>query len=284
MDIPHLVVLGVAQDGGHPQIGCWRACCQPAWDDPSLGHTPACLALVDPTGQRRWLLDATPSIAPQLASLGPPAEGRPALDGIVVTHAHLGHVHGLLHLGREALAAEAMPVYALKRLRAMLTEHLPWSLLASHGHMEVRSLEDGADLGPFRVTAQRVPHRGEASETAALRIDGPSSSALYLPDIDRWHGWSTAVEDLVRSVDIAYLDGTFYDDGEIGWRDPSTVPHPRVKDTMSLLAGLPEAERRKVHFIHLNHTNPLLDPDSDASKEVVRRGFRVAREGQKHEL
>ncbi len=284
MHTPHLVVLGIAQDGGHPQIGCWRPCCREAWADPSLRHTPACLALIDPQSQRRWLLDATPALPEQLATLGPPADGQPALDGIVVTHAHLGHVLGLLHLGREALAADQMPVFAMKRLRVMLTEHLPWSLLSDHGHMDVKTLEDGAALGPFTVTARRVPHRGEASETAALEVRGPSASALYLPDIDRWHGWSTRVADLVASVDRAYLDGTFFDDDELGWRDPATVPHPRVKDTMDLLQDLPDQERNKVHFIHLNHTNPLLDPHSDASLEVARRGFHVAREGQTFKL
>jgi len=281
---PHLVVLGIAQDGGHPQAGCWRPCCAPAWEDRRLGHLPACLGLIDPSTGGRWLLDATPAISEQIARLGPPQSGKQAIDGVVVTHAHLGHVLGVLHLGREALGADSLPVYGLPRLRRMLSENLPWSLLAEHGHCTWEALEDEPTLGPFAVRSIRVPHRGEASETAAVFAKGPNKTALYLPDIDRWHGWTTDVAELVAQVDFAFLDATFFDDREIGWRDPATIPHPRVRDTMDRLQHLPDAERAKVRFLHFNHTNPMLDRNSAETQEVLARGYGIAREGDVIEL
>jgi pyrroloquinoline quinone biosynthesis protein B len=74
------------------------------------------------------------------------------------------------------------------------------------------------------------------------------------------------------------LDATFYRNGEIP-RDMAEVPHPFVEETIKLLQTLPAAERAKVYFIHLNHTNPLLNPDSPERREVQRLGFKVATEG-----
>ncbi len=157
----HLHVVGIAQDGGHPQIGCFRHCCAPAWADPSLAHLVACVALVDPDSGARWLLDASPDIGKQLALLGPPREGRPALDGVLVTHAHLGHVVGLLQLGREALAGDAIPVWAMPDLRRLVETQIPFSLLIRDDHISLQPLGQGVDLGPFRVDpidAAASPH------------------------------------------------------------------------------------------------------------------------------
>src|SRR5947209_14989246 len=88
-------VLGIAQDGGYPQAGCERPDCAAAWNHAKLRQRVASLAIVD--GEHRWLIDATPDFASQLHSAG----GR--LDGILLTHAHIGHYLGLAQLGREAM-------------------------------------------------------------------------------------------------------------------------------------------------------------------------------------
>lgn len=59
----------------------------------------------------------------------------------------------------------------------------------------------------------------------------------------------------------------------------SQIPHPFVVESMARFAELPAAERAKIVFIHLNHTNPLLDPGSEETAEVERAGFRVAQTG-----
>jgi pyrroloquinoline quinone biosynthesis protein B len=107
---------------------------------------------------------------------------------------------------------------------------------------------------------------------------------LFLPDIDSWKAWDeagTRLEDVLATVDVAYLDATFFADGELQGRDMSGFPHPFVRTTMERLASLPEDERGKVRFIHLNHTNPVLDPASAARAEIEARGFRVAEEGER---
>jgi pyrroloquinoline quinone biosynthesis protein B len=49
---------------------------------------------------------------------------------------------------------------------------------------------------------------------------------------------------------------------------------------MMVLASLNKEEKGKVHFIHLNYTNPVLDPESDAFNEVISNGYKVAYVGQ----
>ena len=63
-----LIVLGTAQDGGVPQLGCWHRYCARARRDPSFARTVACLGLVDESAQRTYLIDATPDIRAQWMS------------------------------------------------------------------------------------------------------------------------------------------------------------------------------------------------------------------------
>ena len=51
--------------------------------------------------------------------------------------------------------------------------------------------------------------------------------------------------------------------------------------TDSKRSGLSLENRNKVFFIHMNHTNMMLDPNSELSKLVTSKGFNIARLGQK---
>jgi pyrroloquinoline quinone biosynthesis protein B len=283
---PYLVVLGSAQDGGYPQAGCRRECCARAWRDASLRRGVLCLGLVDPATGERWLLDATPDFPEQLRALDElaPSTSVPGLAGIVLTHAHIGHYTGLMHLGREAIGARHVPVYAMPRMREFLARNGPWDQLVRLENIELRTLradEPAALNERLTVTPIRVPHRDEYSETVGFRIAGPNHSVLYIPDIDKWERWDRPIEKLIAGVDVAYLDGTFFAEGEIPGRDMAEVPHPFIEESMQRFACLPPAERAKIRFIHLNHTNPALQVDSPAHREIERAGFRVAEIGER---
>ncbi|MHC4990622.1 MAG: MBL fold metallo-hydrolase [Planctomycetota bacterium] len=280
---PYVVVLGIAQDGGVPQAGCRRACCASAWSDPSSRRLVACLALVDPRSGERWLFEATPDFREQLHRLDEvaPTPSTPGLSGIFITHAHIGHYTGLMHVGHEAMGARAVPVYAMPRLRAFLSSAGPWDQLVRYENISLRDLraDEAVQLNErLRVTPLRVPHREEYSEVVGFRIDGPRRSVLFIPDIDKWDRWDRSIEELVADVDVAYLDGTFFDHGELPNRDMSGIPHPFIAETMERFEARPAAERARVRFIHLNHTNPALRPDGDARRRIEASGFRVADE------
>ena len=280
-DRPHLIVLGVAQDAGVPQIGTDH----PAFRDPDLVRTATCVGLV--AGDQRWLVEATPDIKWQLYRLHQfaPPKSRPGLDGVFITHGHIGHYTGLMMLGHEAMGAHDIPVYAMPRMAQFLRTNGPWSQLVGKKNIELRELTAGAPVAlrnDLSVEPFLVPHRQEFSEVVGFRIRGPEKTVLFLPDIDSWEEWDeagTRLEEVLATVDIAFLDATFFANGEIPGRDMSGFPHPFIVKTMDRLGSLPDSERAKVHFLHFNHTNPVLDPKSAAAKEVRRRGFRLAEEG-----
>jgi pyrroloquinoline quinone biosynthesis protein B len=278
---PRAIVLGVAQDGGVPHIGCRQELCMSARADPSQRRRVSSVGLVDPDGSR-FLIDATPDLASQIESLwggeAPPDRQRP-VSGILLTHAHVGHYAGLMYLGREALGARGVPVYGTARMCRFLRVNGPWSQLVALGNIELREITPGQEwaLSPrLRVTALTVPHRDEFSDTVAFRVSGPERALLYLPDIDKWERWDRRIEDEVGRADVALLDGTFFEPAEIPGRSLAEIPHPLVSETAARLGA---SLRERVRLIHLNHTNRLLwEPQRLGDPSL--RGLTVARDGE----
>jgi pyrroloquinoline quinone biosynthesis protein B len=280
--VPYVVVLGMAQDGGYPQAGCRRDDCLAAFDGERDGALVASLGIVDPASGERWIIDATPDFPRQLRLLerfaGPPRDPRRPLDGVLLTHAHVGHYLGLAHLGREVMGTRGVPVYALPRMRTFLESNGPWSQLVSLGNIEIRNLIAGETMrlnDRISVTPLLVPHRDEFSETAGFVVRGAARSILWLPDIDKWEKWTTAIEDVVGSVDVAWIDATFYSADELPGRNLAEIPHPTVQESVSRLAALAS----RVRFTHLNQSNPLLR-DPQLVRSIEQKGFRVTREGE----
>lgn len=286
---PYVVVLGIAQDGGVPHAGSKE---HSGWLDPSFKRLVVSLALIDPKTSQRWLFDATPDFREQAHRLEKvfPVKEKPILHGIFLTHAHIGHYTGLMFLGHEAMGTKGIPVYAMPRMRAFLETNGPWSQLVRYKNIALKPLEAGAPVKlneRLAVTPFLVPHRQEYSEVVGFRIDGPNHSVLFIPDIDSWtelDEQGVRIEDLIAGVDVAYIDGTFYADGEIYGRDMSTFPHPFITTSMKRFESLPPEERGKVRFIHLNHTNPALDNKSEAWKTIQANGYRVAEELEQVDL
>lgn len=207
--------------------------------------------------------------------------GRFQLAGVFLTHAHIGHYAGLMFFGHEAMSASSQPVYAMPRMRSFLESNGPWSQLVDFENIRLEALNNRQriEFSNVGVTPFVVPHRDEFSETVGYEITGPNKKAIFIPDINKWSVWDTDLAALVRSVDYALIDATFFGDGELPGRDMSQIPHPLVTESISLLGSLSRDERSKVWFIHFNHTNPLLNAESDESRFVKAEGFNVAVEG-----
>ncbi len=307
-----LVVLGVAQDAGYPQIGCEQEHCLIVQGNPRLRKSVVSLGLVDAESKQKWLIEATPDITTQLFVLNKFLTSKSMLpDGVFLTHAHIGHYTGLMYFGREAIGAKSMPVYVMPRMEKMLTDNAPWSQLIGLKNISLRSIKaeeilnlktpeqvlfqspDFKNLSFQNMKANKsltlnttlsikpflVPHRDEFSETVGYEIKGQNKRAIFIPDIDKWSKWNVDLRELIRRVDYAIIDGTFYKNGELPNRDMSEVPHPFIEESMKLLEDLPQKERAKVIFIHFNHTNPLIRKTSKERKEVLQKGFRIADEG-----
>ncbi|HYL05532.1 MAG TPA: MBL fold metallo-hydrolase [Thermoanaerobaculia bacterium] len=293
---PRLVVvaLGTAQDGGVPQAGCDCVRCAAARRDPGRRRRVASLALHLPASGRTWLVDATPDLGEQLEVVHRyrphPAGGpdRHPVDGVLLTHAHAGHVLGLAFFGFEVINSRDLPVYASPRMAAFLRANGPFSLLVERRNILLREMAPGAAqlLAPgLTVTPLAVPHRDELSDTVGFVVRGPRRTLLYVPDTDSWTAWATPLPEVLRRerVDVAVLDGTFYAAGELPDRDVRRIGHPLMTSTVELLRGRVRGGL-EVFFTHLNHSNPALDPAGPERRALAAAGFRVLEEGQELEL
>ena len=284
---PYIVVLGIGQDAGVPQIGCETPFCKKAWKNQKLRRMVSSIALVNPDTNERWIFDATPDFPEQFELLKKvTGDYSNTISGIFLTHAHIGHYTGLMYLGRESMNSKDVKVFAMPRMKTMLETNAPWSQLVHIKNIVISPLDDNKSVKlteTLKVEPFLVPHRDEFSETVGYKIISSNKSLIFIPDIDKWQKWSQKLEDVIKSNDYVFVDGTFYQDGEIN-RPMSEVPHPFVSESMELLKNLPAKDKAKVFFIHFNHTNPLVQNDKKTIKELKSKGFGIAFERQRIDL
>ena len=273
-----LVVLGTLQDGGSPHMGCVKDCCATKRPNDYV----VSLGVIDES--KHLLFDASPDIVEQtnyLQSISPAKE----LE-IFLTHAHMGHYAGLIHLGRESANTNQIPVYAMPRMVQFLQNNGPWSQLVDLENISIQPIQNKTPvfISPrLKVTPLVVPHRDEFSETVGYLIVGQSKRALYVPDIDKWDLWDIDINTLVTQVDYAFIDATFFEDGEIP-RPMSEVPHPFVEESITRFKSLAIEEKNKIYFIHLNHTNPARDPFYEGRIAIEKQGYHFATFGMRFSL
>lgn len=272
----NIKVLGVAQDGGVPHLGCSKTCCSTS----SVTRYVSSIMVSNQESKTSYIFDASPDLAKQLSFMKDKISEN--LKGIFLTHAHIGHYSGLMYLGRESFNSKNIPVYAMPRMKKFLETNGPWDQLVSLNNIKINSIINEREIiveKELIVKPIEVPHRDEYSETVGYLIKGPNKSAIYIPDIDKWYKWDKSIVDLISSVDYAFIDATFYDEKEINYRDISEIPHPFVIESMKLFERFSKEEKSKIYFIHLNHTNPLLDSNSSEYKDLISKGYNVAQEG-----
>lgn len=279
-DSVRIVVLGIAQDGGIPQIGCEQKVCR------TQHHFVSSLAIV--SGSAVYLVDATPDLREQYAELirrNPGLSKKNLFDGIFLTHAHMGHYTGLMFLGKESISTKKEPVFASAEMCEFLRKNAPWSLLVNNDNIELHEFESGKEMpfGGFAVTPVAVPHRKEFTDTHGFLIRGPRKTLLYIPDIDSWDPVKGSMKEWLARSNFAMLDGTFYSGDELPGRNMKLVPHPTIRDSVTLFQSLMPFDC-EIYFTHFNHTNPLLDSDSPQTKEFARSGFHTAKEWQEFGL
>ncbi len=288
-DGPRLRVLGSAQDGGIPHAACRCERCEDARSDPSAARLVASLALILPEESATYLIDATPDIRRQLERLSdvsaPPAGrvDRDPVDGVFLTHAHLGHYTGLAFFGFEAIHTERLPVYVTPAMARFLARNAPWSQLVEIENIVLEEVVpgDGKKVAQgVSVDFVKVPHRDEYADTVGFLFRGPKRRILYIPDTEPWEKWDTPPMELFREVDVLLVDGTFFSLDELPGRSVDSIGHPLMTTTMDLLQGLVDQGRPTVYFTHFNHSNPVLEKASQERKMVISRGFHILQEGQ----
>jgi pyrroloquinoline quinone biosynthesis protein B len=262
-------ILGTAQDGGIPHLGCECEACSTARDDRTKQRFTASLKVYDEEKGTNYLFDATPDIRFQVDDT--------YIDGIFLGHGELGTITGLLYLGKESINANMVPVYCTASVHDYLKDNYAFRLLIDRNNIVINEFENEQPIEAmgFSVTPIDVVHRYVPTDTHAFMINTDDTKLLYMTDIDYW---TEEALQHVRNADIALIDGTFWSEEEIDRFE--RVPHPPIQETLEKLA---DADT-EIYFMHLNHTNPVLDPDAEERQQVEDAGFHVAEEGMELEL
>ncbi len=277
----YITILGIAQDGGFPHINNTKEFL--AVKDKSVKkELVVSLGLLDQKENKKFLFEATPDMPEQLAMLDSEhLHNETIIDGVFLTHAHMGHYTGLMHFGREAMGAKNIPVYAMPKMKLFLETSGPWSQLVNLKNIRIQPIQADTLIRlttNIKILPFLVPHRDEYSETVGYKIIGNNKSALFIPDINKWSLWKQNVVDQIKNVDYAFIDATFFKNGEIP-RPMAEVPHPFIEETVALFEKEPKAVKSKIVFIHFNHSNPAMHKKYNERLALEKQGYRFANTG-----
>ena len=284
-NLPFAVVLGIAQDGGAPHAGCTKTCCSDRWENLENQYRVSCLGIVSPQKKYVWMIDSTPDFPEQFYDLT--QNGTYQLKGIFLTHAHIGHYTGLIHLGREVMGAKKISVHTMPRMRSYLENNGPWNQLVFLKQITLQPMSNQKMIRvseQISVTPFLVPHRDEYSETVGFQVSGPNKKLIFIPDIDKWDKWETNIIDIIQQNDYILIDGTFFGQNEIPNRNMMEIPHPFIVESLERFSVLSDEDKSKIFFIHLNHTNPALNSKSEQRKNVINSGFNISFRGKRFPL
>jgi pyrroloquinoline quinone biosynthesis protein B len=236
-------------------------------------HFRRVLPIIDPATREYWLIDAPPQLEQAIRPLT-----HLSLKGIFLTPAHIGHYTGLIFLGKEALNTQNLPVYCSPRMDFFLHQNQPWAALIQNQNIVTHQIlsHDSTFLSSKLTVAQiAVPHRPDFTDTFAYFVIGPKKSLFYCPDIDYWPVNNPSFQAICDLNEYLLLDATFYSPEELPGRDLTKIPHPFVTDTVKQLRDY----SKKTTLIHFNHSNPLLNPDSQETQKTLSQGFQIAQLG-----
>jgi pyrroloquinoline quinone biosynthesis protein B len=300
-----IVLLGTAAGGGFPQWNCWCPVCRVARTEPGRAlRRSQSAAAVSADGERWFLLNASPDVHAQLASLSPrpPAGLRSTpVEGVVLTDAEIDHSLGLVLL-REG---RFLQVAATGAVRDIL-ERDSCFLRTTAAFAELRMIEltvgratglayrDGCPSGltvrPFAVPAgpPRFAGADAPGHTVGLQLrdEATGGCAVFVPGCG---GLDDGVLRALDGAEVVLFDGTFWSDDElislgISDRTAREMDHLPVGGPGGSLERLAEHPARHRVYTHINNTNPILLEDSPERAEVMRRGLRVGADGMRFSL
>ena len=156
----YVKVLGTIQDGGFPQIDCNKACCQNQWLNPKKKFVSS-IAVVDESEKKQWIIDASPEIKFQTKLLKEKTNIK-NIEGVFLTHAHIGHYTGLMYYGNEAAGSRDLKVYAMPKMKKFLEKNGPWNHLLKQRNIKLIKLSKNNTINisaNLKIKPFLVPHR-----------------------------------------------------------------------------------------------------------------------------
>lgn len=309
-------VLGAGAGGGFPQWNCDARLSRAVREGRPgfLPRTQSSIA-VSADGDRWTVFNASPDLRQQMQAAPElhPRDGEglrnSPIEAVVLTNADVDHITGLVHL-REA---EPFAIYAHSRVLGVLAANSIFNILnpeivkrralATHAATALSGPE-----GQLGLTVEAFPVHGkialyledatkgdnlgtEEGDTIGVKISAAGNSdqarsAYYIPGcskIDR------ALLDRVEGAAVLLFDGTVFTDTEMidtgtGTKTGLRMGHVPLSGAEGTVAAFANAHVGRKIFIHINNTNPILEPGSDAERHVKAAGWEIAFDGMEIEL
>ena len=289
----YLKVLGAGAGGGLPQWNCGCRNCV----DARAGRIPALTqsSLAVSVEGRSWaVLNASPDIRQQCAltpELAPTALRESPLKSVVLTNGDIDHIAGLLTLREKT----AFTVYATAQTLDILAQNSVFRVLDPDlvARQPITLNTPFAPLPGLEVTAFAVPGKvalfledGEpdtqamGEQTVGLRLAANGRVGYYIP------GCATVPETLrarLAEADLLLFDGTVWQNDEMastktGTKTGARMGHIAMDGPEGSIARLADLTARRV-FVHINNTNPALQPAGPERAALTRAGWEVAFDG-----
>lgn len=288
-----LIVLGAAAGGGLPQWNCGCENCSDARAGrlPSMTQSSVAVSLDDQT----WaILNASPDIREQLRDcrqLHPASLRGSPIASVILTNGDIDHIAGLLTLREKttfqlyATAAGLEIVDANSVFRVLDPDFVSQHKIALDVPFE--------PLAGLRVTPFAVPGKvalfleGETlnleevgDQTVGLLLEAGDKRVAYVPGCAALPDWLVTH---LGGVDLLLFDGTVWNNDDMqrtgtGQKTGARMGHIPMNGELGSLARLSHLPGRRV-FIHINNTNPILQPDSPERADVLSKGWEIAYDG-----
>ena len=289
-----ILILGSAAGGGLPQWNCGCPNCRKARQGQIPARTQSSIA-VSANGEDWALINASPDLRGQLAAspaLHPRDLRHSPIRSVILTNGDLDHIAGLLTL-RER---QAFTLYCTAEIAEILAANRVFGALDPK-LVERRAMVQGEPLAPVPgITAElfQVPGKvplfleegavvtdKEDGQTVGVRLVAGGATAFYIPGCARL---TAELIDQLRGADLVLFDGTLWRDdemirmgmGEKTGRRMGHMPISGSDGSMAALAGLRIGRRV---YIHMNNTNPVLDPTSHQHRDAEAAGWTIAEDG-----
>lgn len=287
-------VLGAAAGGGLPQWNCGCANCNAArrGEIPALSQSSIC---VSGDGAHWALLNASPDLRRQMEvtpALHPTGPRVSPLVSVLLTNGDIDHVAGLLTLREK----QAFTLFATAEIQAVLTDNPVFRALdpACVTRVEVAlgrpfalcpgvvaTLFPVPGKVPLYLEGAEVRTDLEGEQTVGALLESGGARAFYIPGCARM---TEALAARLRGAALVFFDGTLFRDDEmlvlgLGGKTGARMGHMAMdgaEGSMAALSGL--GIGRKV-YIHMNNSNPVLDPRGPERAVVEAAGWTVAADG-----
>ena len=272
-----------------PQWNCGCANCSAARAGRQSGRTQSSVA-VSADGERWLLLNCSPDIAGQIERF-PPLQPRglrgTPIDGMLLTDANVDHLGGLAVLRQSG--DHRFTIYATPTVADIARAQPAFARFFEPPHRWI-PVEAGVPFDAEGLTVRPISVEGTTpGYDGRRRVDGAvvayevrhseDAPVLFAPVFAAIGGELAAA---IARAGVAFLDGSFYSDDELTAsgmmaKHARDLGHLPVVDTLAFLPTLPKHGR--IVFTHVNNSNPMLDPDSEAAAEVRAAGAEIAYDG-----